>query len=146
MSDNTGADDRSVIETAITTAVRAIEANRTAAVAPAAAAIAAVAPVAASDARERIKAILNSDAAKTRPGLAQKLALETDVPAETAATLLAAAAEEKPAAADVTVADALAAQMAKPGNAAGVKPDAGESARPSLADKVKARHAKTKAA
>lgn len=146
MSDNTGADDRSVIETAITTAVRTIEANRTAAVAPAAAPVAVAAPVAAADSRERIKAILNSDAAKSRPALAQKLALETDVSAETAATLLAAAAEEKPAAADATVADALAAQMAKPGNAAGVKPDAGESARPSLADKVKARHAKTKAA
>mgnify|MGYP001065828557 CR=1 FL=1 len=101
---------------------------------------------AADDARARIKAILSSEAAKARPKLANYLALETDLDAKTAEAVLNAAAPETEASAN-PLENALARQMAKPGNAAGVKPEAGSgdgspSARPSLADKVKARFAK----
>jgi len=94
--------------------------------APAAAAAAAQ-PAAASDA-DRIFAILECDEAKDRPALARSLAKNGKLTVDEARALLAAAAVEKPAAATgdkAALADALAVQMAKPGNSAGVKPEAG---------------------
>lgn len=109
--------------------------------APAPAAAAATPPTApvtpavgatAADARTRVKAILNCEAAKTRPGLAQHLALETDLDAATAEAVLgASAAEAQPASG---LGDALAARMAAdPSNAARVKPEAGGGQKQSFA-------------
>lgn len=58
---------------------------------PAAAAPAAAAP---TDAKARVKAILDCAAAKPRPGLARYLALETDIDAAEAEKILGAAPEE----------------------------------------------------
>jgi ClpP class serine protease len=64
--------------------------------------------------RTRVGAILNHSAAATRGKLATKLALETDMSADTAGTVLLAAAEEQPAAAPAPApaASPLAAAMA----------------------------------
>lgn len=71
--------------------------------------------------RERIAGILGCDAAKARPGLAQKLAFSANgYSAEQAAELLEAAAEEQ-----TQKTDPLASLM--PGRAPGVSSDAGES-------------------
>lgn len=98
----------------------------------------------ASDERGRIRAILGSSEAKTRGALASHIALNTDLSAEQAVAILAAApAEQAPAAAAPTqqsqLNSALHQQMAKPGNAAGVKPEAeAQSSRPTLAARAKA--------
>ncbi|MFN3625189.1 MAG: S49 family peptidase [Hyphomicrobium sp.] len=100
-------------------------AQAAAAEAPAAAASAAPAAQpanAAADAKARIKAIMGCEAAKKRPALANHLALETDIAADQAEAILKASPEE--GAATAAPANALAAAMAKPGNSAGVKPDA----------------------
>jgi len=111
--------------------------------APAAAAAPATPAEAATAARERIKAIMGSEAAKTRPGLAQHIALETDLDAKTAEALLGAAPAE--AAADkgkTELGSALEKRMSQGGNAAGIKPDGSGPAaqRPSLADHVAAKY------
>lgn len=109
---------------------------------PAAPAAAAVTPAAEAKPAEkdRIKAILGCEAAKTRPGLAQHLALETDLDPAMAASILDKAPVEAAAqgAQSAAAGAALAAQMAKPGAAAGVKPEgnAGADARPALKDVV----------
>lgn len=91
--------------------------------APAPAPAAAAQPAnAAADAKARIKAIMGCESAKKRPALANHLALETDIAADQAEAILKASPEEGAAAA--APANALAAAMAKPGNSAGVKPDA----------------------
>lgn len=95
--------------------------------------------------RERIFSILDSEAAKDRPALAMALARNGLALAAAEAILKAAPAEaaaaaEKPAERD-TLASALDREMAKRGNSAGVKPEAGSdpAARPSLASRVASR-------
>lgn len=92
------------------------------AAAPAAAPSAEPAKAKAEDSRARIKAILDCEAAKDRPNLARHLALETDLDAETAAAVLAKASAETAPSGQLDT--ALAREMAKPGNAAGIKPEA----------------------
>lgn len=95
----------------------------------------------ASDERSRIRAILGSAEAKTRGQLASHIALNTDLSAEQAVAILAAApAEQAPAAQpgpQQQLNSALHQQMAKPGNAAGVKPEASAPGKPSLAERAK---------
>jgi len=113
-------------QTQLVEAIAAIAANKPAAAAPAVAPVAAVAAPAAEDAGARIFAILDCDEAKARPALARTLAGNAKLSADEAKAILAAAAPETPAAAAAApgLGDALAAQMAKPGNAAAIKPDA----------------------
>jgi signal peptide peptidase SppA len=114
-----------------------------AAAAPAAPAAAAAPASAAADPRARIKAILGCEAAKKRQGLANHLALETDVSAEQAEAILNASAEEGAAAAGNPRGDALATAMANARNSGGVKPEASTVAtRTSLADKIAAKYQK----
>lgn len=81
---------------------------------------------AATEGRQRIKAILDSEQAKTRPGLARHLALERDFDVETSLAILGAAAAENAAAAPQSgLNNALAARMAEAGNSARVAPEAG---------------------
>ncbi|MGE0022102.1 MAG: S49 family peptidase [Hyphomicrobium sp.] len=113
-----------------------------AAAAPAAAAEPAKADVAA-EAVTRVFAILDCDEAKGKPKLARELAGNAKISADEAKKLLAAAAPEAAAADDKTqLAAGLANEMAKRGNAAGIKPDAGADAtqRPSLASKIEAKY------
>lgn len=101
--------------------------------------------------RERIFAILDSEAAKDRPALAKTLAKDASrFGPETASTLLAAAAAEvAPKSEDdgKSVNDgrqaALDKAMARQGNAGNVRPDAaGGGKRMSLAERTKLKHAK----
>lgn len=112
--------------------------------APAAAPTAAPAPAAAQTAvsdADRIFAILDCEEAKERPKLAQALA-KSGIAVDAAKAILAAAAVE--AKADdkeedgdkADLANALERQMAKPGNAAAIKPDGTAAQRPSLAERV----------
>ncbi len=94
----------------------------TAAAAPAPAAPAAQPVNAAADVKARIKSITGCESAKKRPALANYLAMETDIAADQAEAILKAAPEEGATA--VAPANALAVAMTKPGNSAGVKPDA----------------------
>lgn len=90
--------------------------------------------------RARIFAILDCDDAKDRPKLAMALARAQELTAETAKALLAAAPAQAEAKTEAEAKkdpldNALAKQMAKPGNSAGVKPEASESkARPSFVE------------
>lgn len=111
-----------------------------AAVQPALAAAAPAAPAAQAkpNEKDRIKAILNCEAAKTRPGLASHLALETEIEPAMAASIL----EKAPAEGAAGAGAALAAAMAQPGASAHVKPDAAAGGhRPSLAERVEAKFA-----
>jgi len=109
----------------------------------AAAAPVAAAGDAATEARTRIKSILGSEAAKASPGLAEHLAYETDLSADVCASVLAKAAADKPAEGNTQqqLGNALGREMAKPGNAAAIKPDGGTDAaqRPSLASRFEAK-------
>lgn len=100
----------------------------------------AAATKAVADDRARIFAILGHEASQGRETMARKLAA-SGLSLEQAVDLLAAAPKaEQPAGGFQS---ALAAEMAKPGNAGGVKPEAdAPSTRPSLADKVKAKFSK----
>jgi hypothetical protein len=104
-----------------------------AAPAPAAAAAPAAAPVDAAKAeRERIGAIIGSEDGKKRPGLANHLAFETEMSAEAAGKILAAAPVEHVAAAAPTqaagLATALEQRMAQTGNSGGIVPAAASTA------------------
>jgi len=86
-------------------------------------------PSAAQTERARIKAIVDSDEGKARAGLASHLAYETDMTAEAAAKILAAAPKEstEAIAAENTSSgldSALEKQMANSGNAGNIKPEA----------------------
>lgn len=109
-----------------------------AAAAPAAAAAAPSAADPAAEASARIFAILDCDEAKDKPKLARTLAANAKLSVDEAKQLLAAAATEKAeASADdkAALGNALEKQMAKSGNAAGVKPDASASnARPDFVE------------
>lgn len=170
MSENTPAAGRSDAATALAEAFASILETRervaspAAAPAPVAAAPAAAKPAAesAGDAVARVFAILDSEEGKKRPVAARKLAQHTDMSAEAAGDFLAALpveiddlvdADDDAAAAagdddrQAQLASALERQMAKPANAARVKPsrEASEAdPRPSLADKVSARFGKKK--
>lgn len=146
------ASDLAALITEAITGVRSNKATAPAAApapAPAPAASAQPAPAPAADAvaaavdaaLSRVFAILESDEGKARPKMALALA-KAGIGADAAKGILAAAPEEaaaKPAATGDGLADALSKEMAKPGNAAGVKPEASGQARPSLAEKMKAR-------
>ncbi len=114
--------DRPDYDAIISASLATIAANGRPAAAAAAPVAAAPAP-AAIDAKVRIRGIIGCAAAKDRPALAQKLALETDVDQATAEAILSAAAPEAavPAAG---LANALEMQMAKTSNSGGIKPDA----------------------
>lgn len=100
----------------------------------------AAATKAVADDRARIFAILGHEATQGRESMARKLAA-SGLSLEQAVDLLNAAPKAEQAGNGFQ--SALAAEMAKPGNAAGVKPDAAApSTRPSLADKVKAKFSK----
>jgi len=123
-----------------------------AAAAPAPAATPAAAPAnaeapaspAATDEKARIKAILDCDEAKDRPGLARHLALGTSLPAEEAKAILQASAPETKA--EASPAAAFSAAMRQPGTSAGVRPDGAPAEasssyqRPPLKDKFAAMH------
>ena len=116
--------------------------------AAAAASAAQVQPVdAAAEATARIFAILDCDEAKDKPAMARKLAGNAKLSVDEAKDFLKAAAPEKPAAAAddrSQLGNALERQMAKGGNSAGVKPEAGGEAaqRKPLASFVAARYQK----
>ena len=100
---------------------------------------------AATDEKARIKSILACEEAKALPGLAQHIAMETDLAPEMAQTILKAAAAEAKAGGDKNeLGNALERRMQQPGSSAGVRPDAGARAtqRKSLADTVSARYGK----
>lgn len=137
MSGQTNTGERPDYDAVIAASLAAMAAaNKPAAVAvpaPAAAPVAAAVP--AADAEARIFAILDCDEAKDRPALARTLARNAKLSVDEAKEILAASATEaKPAAAAAPgVGDALAAQMAKPGNRANIKPDAaGPEGKPSF--------------
>lgn len=114
--------------------------------APASAAPAAAAAPAAQDARARIKSILGSAHAKDRPGLAQHIALETDVDLATAEAILKTAAVEKPdvkAGSQTTkIYDAIAASGGNP-RVAAAGGDGSQASRPEInVERQKARFAK----
>lgn len=117
-----------VIAAALTT-IASVQ-NKTAAIAaslePQVAPVAAAPAPAAVDPRARIKAILGHEAAKGRDQLARTIALETEMTVEQAATLLQASPVE--AAPEQPARDRLAAAMAQPGNAGGIKPEAAPTA------------------
>lgn len=128
MSGQTNSGDRPDYDAMIAAALTQIAASKTPAQPPAPAAPAAPA-AAATDGRARVKAILTSEAAKGRTGLAEHLAYDTDMSADAALALLAKAPAEQAAAdpksdTQAGLATALEKQMAKAGNAAGIKPDA----------------------
>jgi signal peptide peptidase SppA len=101
-----------------------------------------------AEATARIFAILDCEEAKDKPAMARKLAGNPKLSVDEAKDLLKAAAPEKAAAADdkSALGNALERQMAKGGNAAGVKPEAvaGADNRPSVSDRVAARYASKK--
>lgn len=100
------------------------------------------APAATTDG-DRIFAILECEEAKTRPALARTLAKNPKLSVDEARALLAAAAVETQASTDDGRSDALAKEMAKRSNSAGIKAEGDSvSKAPSLADRVEARFAK----
>jgi len=146
MSEQNGAESTDLAEM-IAAAISGMK-KPAAAVQPAAAPAAAQQPSAAELADQaataavgRVFAVLDCDEAKDRPKLARALA-GAGLSVEAAKPILAAAAkEDAPKAADPKADDqqaldtALDRQMAKPGNAAGVKPEAsGTKSRPSFAE------------
>jgi len=161
MSGNTETGEAPEMQALITAGVQAGMAAAAAAQQPAAATpAAAVQPVQAvqqsaasapADERGRIKAILGCEEAKTRPALAQHLALETSMSAAEAVAMLKVAAPEAAAQAvqaAAVPASQFMAQMQRPGASAGVKPEAqaaasgGAAQKPSIADKTAARVAR----
>jgi hypothetical protein len=106
--------------------------------APAADTSAANAAAAVAAEQTRIFAILNCDDAKDRPAMAKALA-QAGLSADQAKGILAASPAEAAAKADdgdKGLENGLAREMAKKGNAAGVKPDAaGGGVKPSLSEK-----------
>lgn len=154
MSETQNAAGASDLAAMITEALQPIVALKNGQAAPVAAA-APIAPAAGPSAAEaeqtRIFAIVESEEAKGRPAMATALA-KAGLSADKALSILAAAPLEVSAAKDDKAADpkaelnnGLAAQMAKAGNSAGVKPEAaGAGARPSLADRIAAKHATKK--
>lgn len=115
--------------------------------APAAAAAAEPAKAdAAAEATSRIFAILDSEEAKDKPAMARKLAGNAKLTVDEAKELLKAAAPEKTEAVgdQAALAAGLTAQMAKPGNAAAIKPAASSDASqvPSLASRIEKKFSK----
>lgn len=154
MTNQVAAEEADAVLAAITAAVKGLGANREPAAPAAQPAPAAqekkkpdaeIAAAAAAAERERIFAILDAEAAKDKPAAAMSLA-RSGLPAASAVEILKAlpaeaAAKTEGDAAQAQLGSALEREMAKRGNAAGIKPLAGaEAQRPSLADKVKAKY------
>jgi len=127
---------------------RQAEANTAATVAPVAApaaqapAAAQVPAPAAADSKSRIKAIMQCEAAKTRRGLAEHLALETDIDPAMAQSILEKTPAEAAASEGEGMGASLARAMSQPGASAQVRPEgaSGASQAPSLAARVAAKY------
>jgi hypothetical protein len=149
MSEQSNATGNETLVAAITEALQANAASKATPAPAAAAAPAAEAPVAQNDSA-RVFAILESDEAKDRPALAMALA-KSGLAAEAAKGILKASPAEAAAKEEGNddkkqLGNALSREMAKPGNAAGVKPDAAAASakRPSLAARFEQKFAKPK--